>query len=301
MKPAGLRIMHSFAFRRADAPWLGGVGAGYGLECSRMPRDWHSGKITRGNLPERPPQHNVIADPGIPLTDCCCVCSRVVGWPEPGDPYWTVDTLHGVAEHYPGIDLSPYSVGVLMLGSNTAQELDLVDGEQGMLTVEREALPPLDKTHRWHFEPETEYLSPEAAAFSADGSDGPLSAAQVNRFEREGLLLLDGLFPVELVAEAAEAAQSYGQLGGQYPYSDELECFNTITLHPHLLTAASQLLQGETDLRIYNAHSMNKEPSDAPHGEQPDFAPGEQGLHQVCLQTLTLSQPLVVHMMPLRL
>ena len=32
MKPGGLRIMHSFAFRRADAPWLGGVAAGYGLE-----------------------------------------------------------------------------------------------------------------------------------------------------------------------------------------------------------------------------------------------------------------------------
>ena len=43
MKPAGLRVMHSFQFRRADCPWLGGVANGFGLECSRMPREWIAG------------------------------------------------------------------------------------------------------------------------------------------------------------------------------------------------------------------------------------------------------------------
>jgi hypothetical protein len=32
------------------------------------------------------------------------------GFPRPGDPYWNDDTLAGVAERYPGIDLTPYRV-----------------------------------------------------------------------------------------------------------------------------------------------------------------------------------------------
>ena len=82
MKPAGLRVMHSFAFRRADAPWLGGVAAGYGLQVSRMPRSWVAGLTVRQR--------------------------SVLGFPQPGNRYWTADTIEGVAEHYPGIDMSEY-------------------------------------------------------------------------------------------------------------------------------------------------------------------------------------------------
>jgi hypothetical protein len=39
----------------------------------------------------------------------CSVRQRdLFGFPRPGDPYWNDDTLAGVAERYPGIDLSPY-------------------------------------------------------------------------------------------------------------------------------------------------------------------------------------------------
>jgi hypothetical protein len=39
----------------------------------------------------------------------CTVRQRdLFGFPRPGDPYWNDDTLAGVAERYPGIDLSPY-------------------------------------------------------------------------------------------------------------------------------------------------------------------------------------------------
>lgn len=39
----------------------------------------------------------------------CSVRQRdLFGFPRPGDPYWNHDTLVGVAERYPGIDLSPY-------------------------------------------------------------------------------------------------------------------------------------------------------------------------------------------------
>ncbi|HXQ61411.1 MAG TPA: phytanoyl-CoA dioxygenase family protein [Acidimicrobiales bacterium] len=36
----------------------------------------------------------------------------VLGFPEPGDPYWTDETLAGVAARYPGLDMSPWRGGV---------------------------------------------------------------------------------------------------------------------------------------------------------------------------------------------
>jgi hypothetical protein len=39
----------------------------------------------------------------------CSVRQRdLFGFPRPGDPYWTEETLDGVAARYPGIDLEPY-------------------------------------------------------------------------------------------------------------------------------------------------------------------------------------------------
>ena len=39
----------------------------------------------------------------------CSVRERdLFGFPRPGDPYWTTETLEGVAARYPGIDLDPY-------------------------------------------------------------------------------------------------------------------------------------------------------------------------------------------------
>jgi Phytanoyl-CoA dioxygenase (PhyH) len=39
----------------------------------------------------------------------CSVRERdLFGFPRPGDPYWTEETLAGVAERYPGIDMEPY-------------------------------------------------------------------------------------------------------------------------------------------------------------------------------------------------
>jgi len=36
----------------------------------------------------------------------------VLGFPKPGDPYWTDETLAGVAARYPGLDMSPWRDGV---------------------------------------------------------------------------------------------------------------------------------------------------------------------------------------------
>jgi hypothetical protein len=39
----------------------------------------------------------------------CSVRERdLFGFPRPGDPYWTAETLEGVAARYPGIELDPY-------------------------------------------------------------------------------------------------------------------------------------------------------------------------------------------------
>ena len=43
----------------------------------------------------------------------CSVRQRdLFGFPRPGDPYWTDETLAGVAARYPGIDLEPYRSAV---------------------------------------------------------------------------------------------------------------------------------------------------------------------------------------------
>jgi len=33
---------------------------------------------------------------------------ELFGWPPPGHPYWTPDTLDGVALRYPALDLTPW-------------------------------------------------------------------------------------------------------------------------------------------------------------------------------------------------
>ena len=44
------------------------------------------------------------------------------GWPPPGDAYWNAQTLSDVALRYPGIDLTPYSSGVVPEPSSVIPE-----------------------------------------------------------------------------------------------------------------------------------------------------------------------------------
>lgn len=256
MKPAGLRVMHSFAFRRADAPWLGGVAAGYGLQVSRMPRSWVAGLTVRQR--------------------------SVLGFPQPGNRYWTADTIEGVAEHYPGIDMSEYiSACPELTAHKTPHSHSNGESDEAPVGL-REELPPVPG--RWHFNPDTRYVAPERVAFPEGGADparggAVLSDHQIKRWQDDGFLVLDGLLPEGLVAACAAAAEKHGELGGQFPYGGPMGVFNEVTLHKNLLTAAAQILEDD-DMRIYNAHTMFKRETSAPHGEQVDFAPGEQGLHQ---------------------
>lgn len=60
-------------FRKAHASWVQGNGAGFGLVVSGMPRDWMA-SLSVGQR-------------------------TLLGFPQPGSPYWTDDTIHAVSHH----------------------------------------------------------------------------------------------------------------------------------------------------------------------------------------------------------
>lgn len=79
----GMRATHHIAFRRADTPWVTGG-------------SWASGRVSqdfRTLLEHLSPRQR-----------------QVLGFPPPGHPYWTTETLAANAARYPGMDLTPYLV-----------------------------------------------------------------------------------------------------------------------------------------------------------------------------------------------
>ena len=36
-----------------------------------------------------------------------------LGFPKPGDPYWTAETLAGVAARYPSLDMTPWQAALI--------------------------------------------------------------------------------------------------------------------------------------------------------------------------------------------
>ena len=203
MKPAGLRIMHSFAFRRATAPWLGGVACGYGLEASRMPREWMGTLSTQQR--------------------------EKLGFPSVNDPYWTRDTILGVRQHYGhDFDVAPYETALLGRLSEQAQGEAIAQRQATMAAhtaaaaaEPRVTLPPAPG--RWHFNPATPWFAPEAPASASQTN--PLSAAQIGRWHEDGLLVLQGLLPATLTEQAVAAGnpkggEHVGHSGdvGQFPY-----------------------------------------------------------------------------------
>jgi len=75
------RVGHFISYAPARCPWVGIVGwSEQGVRREYGP--W----IEQASVAER----------------------RLFGFPEPGDPYWTEETLAGVAARFPGMDLTPY-------------------------------------------------------------------------------------------------------------------------------------------------------------------------------------------------
>ncbi len=84
-KREGGRIAHFISYSPAKCPWVGIVG---------WPEQGVYGSFQR-------------------WIEAASVDEReLLGFPAPGDPYWTEETLEGVAARYPGMDMSPYRSGV---------------------------------------------------------------------------------------------------------------------------------------------------------------------------------------------
>jgi ectoine hydroxylase-related dioxygenase (phytanoyl-CoA dioxygenase family) len=83
--PASARYMLHVSYKPAGTDWLG----------------YQSWPATAESLPwHRVVQHATLRQ----LT--------LLGFPEPGHPYWTEETLRGVAGRYPGLDMTPWREGL---------------------------------------------------------------------------------------------------------------------------------------------------------------------------------------------
>jgi hypothetical protein len=161
------------------------------------------------------------------------------------------------------------------------------------------ALPPIPDA--WSFKQgATRWARPEPAlAMAADSAAPALSRPQVQQWTEEGYVVVHGLWPAPLIAEAVaqlHAAVGAGQALGGFPYGPELGALNRIILHARVLRAAEQCLR-TSDLRFSGGGLMHKRyqaPAAGAHGERPDFAPGEQGLHQVMSQRMMPSHVCVM-------
>jgi hypothetical protein len=88
---SGGRFTHHLGFCSAAHPWMGRY------------RQWpHFG-----------------TDPGMGrfLVEASPRQRTAIGFPPPGDPYWNSDTLAGVADRYPGIDLTGYAAAAQGVGA----------------------------------------------------------------------------------------------------------------------------------------------------------------------------------------
>jgi len=80
-RPGSSRFMLHLAYRPATTPWVGYHAwpiKGFSLEWSRF---------VQGATPRQ---------------------LATVGFPKPGDPYWTDETVLGVGARYPGLDMTPW-------------------------------------------------------------------------------------------------------------------------------------------------------------------------------------------------
>jgi hypothetical protein len=144
---------------------------------------------------------------------------------------------------------------------------------------------------------------------SAAPDDAVLTAAQVAQWRTQRYLVLDGLYPSQLVEDtvrchteqfptptpehtAAELAVGAGGgfggigTGREFPFDAEHDVYNMLTLHPRALKMCEQLL-GTSDLRVtrsnygakYGALGLEK-PRTAPNQNGWDGSvTGDQGMH----------------------
>ena len=103
--PAGSLLLY-----RTDILHRGSDMTGRGRSRFSLLADYQVRGTTWGGKMAWPKQH---PDRWARLIPQCSVRQRdLFGFPRPDDPYWNAETLAGVAERYPGIDLGPYRPSV---------------------------------------------------------------------------------------------------------------------------------------------------------------------------------------------
>ncbi|MBA50816.1 MAG: hypothetical protein CL456_01685 [Acidimicrobiaceae bacterium] len=123
-----------------------------------------------------------------------------------------------------------------------------------------------------------------------DVDNSTLTDTQVNSWREQGFVLVDGLLPVELIRDVAQAAtsrfpdpdsdeaQRLNDFGSGMTFPDRDACFNRLSLHPHLLEASSQLLEVPiNELRLSQSDlwpKYGREP-----GDRGDFDNQDQRIH----------------------
>jgi hypothetical protein len=221
-----------------------------------------------------------------------------LGFPEPGNNYWTRLTLEQMVARYPGWDPQPYL--------DAANAAEMPASRPPAAACQLPARPKLaggDDTPPW--------ATPETAAGTGDDV---FSAAQVEQFRSQGWLLVDGIWPAEVMADAcAAAAELYPEVGEHEPgerfgaaggvlstaehdgslwqkaaFPFDAAPLNAVCLEPRLLSGLAQLLG-------VSAHElrMTQSTCNGKYGERPEggalrpnpfsFVPGEpgnQGMHQ---------------------
>ena len=142
---------------------------------------------------------------------------------------------------------------------------------------------------------EPRWAEPEDVSAAPD--DCVLSAEQVEQWRTQRYLVLDGLFPAQLIAEAVtchtdefptptperpgaelavDAGGGFGGIGTsrEFPFDEAHDVYNMLTLHPRALKACEQLLD-TSDLRVTRSNYGAK------YGgggfEKPRTAPDQNG------------------------
>ena len=88
LEPGALRVVHNMTFRRAESEWISVLQAGWSWAMYRRPAVMER-LIATSSVEQR------------------CV----LGFPKPGHPYWTPETIAAVAARYGayGMDMTPYA------------------------------------------------------------------------------------------------------------------------------------------------------------------------------------------------
>jgi hypothetical protein len=223
-----------------------------------------------------------------------------LGFPPPGHAHWTPASLAEAARRYPALDLHAYAAKLTCQGSGEVEAAVVAKSELPAREPQRDG-GSLDGAGR--------YWVPVEQAAGTDPLRAPLSARQVEAFREQGCVLIDGLWPAELVAAASRAADichpahdqaadrpqrltrvdAGGRLAKRghhdaartYPF--DAPALNDLTLYPGILAAVAQLMQVEVpEIRLTQSALNGKRGLQAPlkPGEKLDFSWGQRDGNQ---------------------